>query len=350
MPMKRPAEDPAGQMVLVPQKKQRNEMMIVNNKSRMVVESNVPRTSNMEAPIMLLTGHGGEVYTGKFHPEGSLLASAGFDRQIYLWNVYGECDNVSVMAGHTGAIVQLCFNPDGDTIFTASTDKTIGVWDTMTGERIKRMKGHTSFVNSVDCARKGKPLVVSGGDDCQVKVWDRRRRQPVSSLNSTYQVTAVSFSRDATQVISAGIDNDLKIWDLRKNAVVTEISGHTDTVTGMSLSPEGGHVLTNAMDSTVRIWDVRSFCTGERCVKVFTGHTHNYEKNLLHCAWSPDGAMVASGSSDRNVYVWDVESRKLIYKLPGHLGSVNDVDFHKVEPIIMSVGSDKQIYLGEFEP
>ena len=28
---------------------------------RAVVESNVPRTSNMEAPIMLLSGHSGEV-------------------------------------------------------------------------------------------------------------------------------------------------------------------------------------------------------------------------------------------------------------------------------------------------
>jgi len=324
--------------------------MIVNNSARAVAESNVPRSSNMEAPIMLLTGHAGEVYCGKFHPEGSILASSGFDRQIFLWNVYGECDNVSVMSGHTGAIVQLCFNPSGDTIYTASTDKTVGVWDTMTGERIKRMKGHTSYVNTVDCARTAKPLVVSGGDDCQVKVWDRRRRQPLASLNSHYQVTAVCFNSDATQVISAGIDNEIKIWDLRKNAVVTEIGGHTDTVTGMSLSPDGNHVLTNAMDNTLRIFDVRPFCTGERCVKVLTGHTHNYEKNLLHCAWSPDGAMVAAGSSDRNVHVWDVENRKLMYKLPGHLGSVNDVDFHKIEPIILSVGSDKQIYLGEFEP
>ena len=56
-----------------------------------------------------------------------------------------------------------------------------------------------------------------------MKVWDRRRRQPVSSLNSTYQVTAVQFSEDTTQVVSAGIDNDIKIWDLRKNAVVTDI-------------------------------------------------------------------------------------------------------------------------------
>jgi len=347
MPDKRPSD---GAVALIPAKKQRNEMVVVNNSSRQIMESGPPRCSNMEAPIMLLSGHSGEVYTGQFHPSGNLLASAGYERLIYLWNVYGECENINVMSGHTGAIVQLCFNTEGDTIFTASTDKTVGVFDTITGERIKRMKGHTSFVNSVDCARTGKPLVVSGGDDCQVKVWDRRRRQPVSSLNSTYQVTAVQFSEDASQVVSAGIDNDIKIWDLRKNAVVTDIQGHSDTVTGMKLSPDGAYVLTNSMDNTLRIWDVRPFCTGERCVKVFTGHQHNYEKNLLHCSWSPDGAMVAAGSSDRNVYVWDTATRKIQYKLPGHMGTVNDVDFHSLEPIVMSVGSDKQIYLGEFEP
>ena len=67
----------------------------------------------------------------------------------------------------------------------------------------------------------------------------------------------------------------------------------------MQLSPDGCHILTNAMDNTLRVWDSRPFCTGERCVKVLTGHNHNFEKNLLHCAWSPDGAMVAAGSSDR---------------------------------------------------
>ena len=130
-------------------------------------------------------------------------------------------------------------------------------------------------------------------------------------------MTAVQFNDDPSQVISAGIDNDLKIWDTRKNSVLTEMSGHTDTVTGMKLSPDGAHVLTNAMDNTVRMWvswgkpvvsrtfmvfsfqDVRPFCTGERCVKMFSGHSHNFEKNLLHCAWSPDGELVAAGSSDR---------------------------------------------------
>lgn len=87
------------------------------------------------------------------------------------------------------------------------------------------------------------------------------------------------------------------------------------------------------MDNTLRIWDIRPYAPQERCTTVITGHQHNFEKNLLHCSWSPDGEMVAAGSSDRFVYMWNTATRKIVYKLPGHLGSVNDVDFHKIEPI-----------------
>lgn len=74
---------------------------------------------------------------------------------------------------------------------------------------------------------------------------------------------------------------------------------------------------------------------------------HNYERNLIRCSWSQDAEYVAAGSSDRSVLVWDVNSRHLLYRLPGHNGSVNDVGFHPTEPIILSASSDQKMYLGE---
>ena len=56
-------------------------------------------------------------------------------------------------------------------------------------------------------------------------------------------------------------------------------------------------------------------------------------QNLLRVAWSPDGGQVSAGSGDRFVYIWDTTSRRILYKLPGHSGSVNEVDFHPFEPI-----------------
>lgn len=53
------------------------------------------------------------------------------------------------------------------------------------------------------------------------------------------------------------------------------------------------------MDLTIRCWDVRPFVTGKRCVKIFQGASHNFEKNLLRVAWSADGNYISSGSSDK---------------------------------------------------
>ena len=67
--------------------------------------------------------------------------------------------------------------------------------------------------------------------------------------------------------------------------------------------------------------------------EVFTLTSVGCFQNLLRCDWSPDGRKVTAGSSDRYVYIWDTTSRRILYKLPGHAGSVNDCRFHPAEPI-----------------
>lgn len=339
MDAKRKASEMA--MVAVAPKKARTDGAL------METVAGVTRTSTLTAPIMLLLGHDGDIFCTKFHPEGEILASAGYDRGIRIWSVYGECDNIAKLSGHHGAVMDLQWNTAGDYLYTASTDRTLGIWDAEYGVKIKKLKGHQSFVNCCSVARRGPQLISSGSDDGTVMVWDHRKKSPIHTFQNTYQVTTVSFSDTAEQVISGGIDNDVKVWDLRKNALAFKMRGHSDTVTGMELSPDGSYLLTNSMDDQLRIWDVRPFAPKERCVKILQGHQHNFEKNLLRCSWSPDGSRVTAGSADRFVYVWDTTTRRILYKLPGHAGSVNEVDFHPKEPIIASGANDKKIFLGE---
>lgn len=128
-----------------------------------------------------------------------------------IWSVYGECENISVMTGHTGAITELHFTTDGSNIFTSSTDNTLGLWDVVTGQRIKKYKGHTTFVNSVHGTRRGPQLLCSGGDDSTLRMWDTRKKQCVATMNTIYQTTTVCFNDTAEQILSGGIDNEIKV-------------------------------------------------------------------------------------------------------------------------------------------
>jgi Prp8 binding protein len=142
------------------------------------------------------------------------------------------------------------------------------------------------------------------------------------------------MSEAGNEVYSGGIDNEIKVWDMRKGAVSYTLAGHTDTVTSLSVSPDSQSLLSNSMDSTVRTWDIRPFAPSERMIKVYDGSHGSMDKTLIRASWDPTGRRIGAGSGDRSVVVWDVSSGKLLYKLPGHKGTVTDVRFSPAdEPI-----------------
>lgn len=57
------------------------------------------RTSALLAPIMLLSGHAGEVFTAKFSPDGTVVASGSHDKHLFFWRTYGECENFMMIQG-----------------------------------------------------------------------------------------------------------------------------------------------------------------------------------------------------------------------------------------------------------
>lgn len=308
-----------------------------------------PRTSSLTAPTLVLQGHGGEIYTAQFSSDGSILASAGYDQQIMLWNVFGDCENFAVLKGHKGAVMDLKFNADSSYLISAGTDKCIRVWDMETGVCVRNFKSHTDIVNAVGVNRRGPQMICSASDDGTALVHDFRSKQAVKKFVSKYQQTAVTFNDTTDNVICAGISNQIQVWDMLRDDMKYVLSGHRDTITSLSVSHSGSFLLSNSMDCSLMKWDIRPFVPAQRFMTKFQGAVHNFEKNLLKCGWSPSDNYITSGSADRFAYVWDVNSRACVYKLPGHLGSVNSTDLHPTQPILLSAGSDKRIYLGELD-
>lgn len=312
-----------------------------------------PRTSGLKAPTMKLTGHEAAVHSVKFSPgNGHMIASASSDKNIFLWRTYGDCENYAVLSGHRSAVMEVHWSADALQVFSASADKTLGVWDAESGRRLKKLTGHDGFVNGCCPTHASPHLLASASDDGTVKLWDTRGKTCTLTMPHSFQVTAVCFSADDNSVYSGSLDEIVRSWDIRKaeSDPLLELSGHTGTITSLATSPDGSFLLSNAMDSTVRRWDVRPFAPGGdagRCTAVFKGARQNFEQRLLRCSWSADGEKVAAGSADGTACIWDASSAAMLYKLPGHTGTVNEVVFHPMEPVVASCSSDGTILVGE---
>ena len=140
---KRPPESMGG--ALVEAKKPRTEIVAASSGSG---PAGPARTSELLAPIMLLTGHGGAVHTAKFSPDGRHLLSASHDKTLLLWEVFGECRNAMTYKGHSNSVLEAHWLSDGEGAISCAADKTVALWDVQTGGRTRQFKGHASFVNS----------------------------------------------------------------------------------------------------------------------------------------------------------------------------------------------------------
>ena len=276
---------------------------------------------------MELSGHSGEIFAAKFDPTGNFIASGSMNRSILLWRTYGACENYGVLSGHRGAVLDLQWSRDSRILFSASADMHLASWDLDSGTRIRRYVGHEEIINTLDTSKRGEELLISGSDDGSIGIWDPRTKNAVDYIPSDFPITSVAISEAGNEIYSGGIDNDIRVWDLRKKAVVYSMLGHNDTVTSLRVSPDSQSLLSFSHDSTAKVWDIRPFAPTERHIRTFDGATSGIEKNLVRASWDSAGKRIAAGGGDGTAVVWSTDTGKLLYKLPGHKGTVNCAEF-----------------------
>jgi tricorn protease-like protein len=196
------------------------------------------------------------IFAVAFTPDSKLLAAAGADRAIRIWEpATGKL--VATVEDHADWIFDVAFSPDGKQLVSASRDKTCKVFDVEKKEALVTFPGHAQTVYTARFSPDGK-TIVSGGEDNQIRVWDPQNDAKAIRAISGFggPVFKLLFTPDGKELVACSADKTIRFFDPAKGAAVRTLSGHNDWVYSIAIAPDGKSLASGSWDGEVRLWNL----------------------------------------------------------------------------------------------
>ncbi len=162
---------------------------------------------------------------------------------------------------HGDTIADLAVSADGKLLATAGGDKLVKLWDLATHKELAKLEGHTAQVLTVAFDPKAERLV-SGGADREVKVWDVKTKERIAILGRhTVGITGLTWNTAIFAATDGGYVErytDLQSHNGTQSSEAAKVRRYEvpeialDCVTA---SADGARVFAGAQDGRVFGWD-----------------------------------------------------------------------------------------------
>ncbi|MEL6499871.1 MAG: AAA-like domain-containing protein [Cyanobacteria bacterium J06623_1] len=286
-----------------------------------------------------LEGHRARIWDIEFSPDGKVIATASRDHTVKLWSPDGQ--EILTLVGHQDAVLAVAFSPNGKVIASASRDRTIKLWN-RNGQLLDSIEAHAREIHDLAFSPQSLSaagILVTASNDRTVKLWqvEQNKIQPQPQrIIDLFQddVRAVAFNPNGRTFAVGSNDGKIRLFDLN-GKIKRTLTGHQGAISKLEYSTDGKILVSVSWDRTIQIWQ-----SNGNPIKTITDNS----QRLWGLTLSRDGRTLATAGERHGVKLWQVQN-PLLTRFRGHRAAAIDVAHHPRQDIIASASDDQTIKL-----
>ena len=197
-----------------------------------------------------LVQYSDELLSVAFNSTGDLLAAAGSDNSIRVFNS-ADWTSVVTIQQHADWVTSIAFSASGDKILSASRDRTSRLYDAHSGELETTYPEHSAALATAVFI--GPDQAASAGRERSIHLWETRegkKKNEVSGAES--EITELHATEKF--LFAASADSKIRQYQVSDRKLIHTYSGHTAPVFAIGSSSQ--KLASGSFDGTVKIWNV----------------------------------------------------------------------------------------------
>ncbi|AES79147.1 putative transcription factor WD40-like family [Medicago truncatula] len=268
-----------------------------------------------------------------FSSDGKLLASAGEDKKVTLWNM-DSLRTEHTPEEHKLVITDVRFRPNSSQLATASCDKSVRLWDAANPTYcVQEYSGHSSAIMSLDFHPKKTDFFCFCDSENEIRYYN------ITSSSCTRVSKGgnakVRFQPGSGQLLAAASDKVVSIFDVETDRQIYSLQGHPEPVNNICWDTTGD-MLASISPNLVKIWNLTS---GE-CVQELNSTGNQFYSGLFHPSYAT--LLVVGGIS--SLELWNMAENKSM-TIPAHENVISALAECAATGMVASASRDNSVKL-----
>ncbi|EDO44327.1 predicted protein [Nematostella vectensis] len=251
-----------------------------------------------------------------YNEKANLVATAGVNHHVCLWNPYVISKPVGVLRGHMQSVVAVHFIESRGQLISLSKDKVLRIWDTHLQVCLQRLsgmfpKGPAEVSITMFYDEEHSKLFTAFNQQLTLMVMKPEVKDRVMSHEQP--VTAAIYNSKFNQVVTACAGSVITMWMIDTGQKVKQFAnahGNAE-ITTITQDATETRLFTASADGTVKIWDFNGHC--HSILMAGNGDpaeiSQEHQDDILSVAYSPP-TTIASASYDGEIVIWNMNSEQ----------------------------------------